>query len=198
MKTRTLYLFRHGQTDWNAAERFQGHTDIPLNDIGREQARQLIPYFRENSIDAVLSSDLTRASETAKIIADALFIPVYQHYGLREAHLGAAQGLTRVEIETNLGEELAKRWRSSHVSDADVSYPGGETGKQVLQRSFRAIEDFLLAHPWTKIGVATHGGVIRRIMHQLLPPNSPDVQIPNTVVYRICYDTENCRFHLSD
>lgn len=191
---KTLFLIRHGQTDWNVEERFQGHIDIPLNDVGREQARQLIPYFQKNPIQAVLSSDLVRASETAKIIAQPLGIEVYQHYGLREANLGAAQGMTRQEIEKQHGSDLAERWRSSHVSDADVSYPGGETGNQVRQRALHAIETFLQAHPWERIGVATHGGVIRRIMHHLLPPNSPPVQIPNTVVYLVHYDLKRNSF----
>src|SRR4051812_29193375 len=109
IKITTLFLFRHGQTDWNVQERFQGHIDIPLNDQGRVQARGLVPALRQSLIEAVLSSDLTRALETAQIVADALDLPVYQEVGLREAFLGAAQGLTRQEIEEQFGVELALR-----------------------------------------------------------------------------------------
>lgn len=184
---RTIYLFRHGQTDWNTAERFQGHLDVPLNEVGREQVRQLIPYFIKNSIEVVLSSDLSRAAETAKIIGEALKIQIFYHPGLREAHLGDAQGLTREEIENRFGLDLVRRWRSSHISDADVCYPGGETGNQVLQRALFVIQNFLDSYPWKKIGVATHGGVIRRIMHHLLPSDAPPVRIPNTIVYPLYY-----------
>lgn len=191
-----IFLFRHGETDWNVAERFQGHTDIPLNDKGRSQARGLIPILRAHSIDAILSSDLSRALETAQVIAEALKISVFTDAGLREAHLGAAQGLTYAEIEEQFGTELIQRWRSSRVSDADISYPGGETGQKVLQRTFQALESFLKSRPPGRIGVATHGGVIRRVMNQLLPPHSPPVPIPNGVVYQVNYDSSEGRFYL--
>jgi probable phosphoglycerate mutase len=196
--TTTLLLFRHGETDWNIQERFQGHTDIPLNDRGREQARALIPEFRENSVEAIFSSDLSRAHDTGKIIADALGIPIFTDSGLRESYLGDAQGLTREEIEAKFGIALAVRWRSSRVSDADVSYPGGESGAQIIARVFGALESWILAHPYTYLGIATHGGVIRRIMQKLCPPDSPPVPIPNGIVYRIFFNHAERRFYLAE
>ncbi len=183
-----IFLFRHGETNWNVEERFQGHIDIPLNDKGREQARGLIPILRNHAIEAILSSDLSRALETAQIIADSLKVPVFTEPKLREAFLGNAQGLTREEIESKFGMELAFRWRSSHLSDADVCYPGGETGQEIIDRTLNSLENFLNSNNLKIIGVATHGGVIRRIMQKLLPPNSPSVPIPNGVIYPIYYD----------
>lgn len=191
-----IFLFRHGQTDWNAQERFQGHTDIPLNEVGRTQARELIPYFKDNPIQAILSSDLSRADETGRIIADALGIQVFTDPGLREAFLGKAQGLTRHEIENQFGLELAARWRSSHVTDADISYPDGETGNQIMQRVFGALREFVKSGAWERIGVATHGGVIRRVMQQLLPPGSAMVPIPNGVIYEIEYQLNHDSFRV--
>jgi probable phosphoglycerate mutase len=185
---RELFVFRHGETDWNVEERFQGHLDIPLNANGRKQAAALIDVLRQNQVEVILSSDLSRARETGQVVASALGLPVLEDPRLREAHLGQAQGLTRHEIEAAFGEELARRWRSSHVSDADISYPGGETGAAIMSRVFEAFSSFFAASEtahYRKIGVATHGGVIRRIAQKLLPPGSPHVPIPNGVLYHL-------------
>lgn len=189
-----IYLIRHGETDWNAQERFQGHTDIPLNDNGRSQARQLIAVCRHHKIEAILSSDLSRALETAQIIATQLEIRVFQDAGLREAHLGKAQGLTHAAIENEFGKSLTDRWRSSHLTDADISYPGGESGNAIMQRSFAAILKFLTTYPYNRIAVTTHGGVIRRIMQKLLPAGSPPVPIPNGVIHPLHFDPEQGTF----
>lgn len=188
VKPMRLFIFRHGETDWNAEQRFQGHLDIPLNDRGRAQARRLVPQLRRQGIEAILSSDLSRALETASIVASELGIGIHQDPDIREAHLGEAQGHTREEIVAKFGEEIARRWGSSHLSDADVAYPGGESGSTVLERCFGAMERFMRAHSYRNVGVATHGGVIRRIMHHLLPPGSPYVPIPNGVLYLIRYE----------
>ncbi len=193
---KTLYLIRHGETDWNVQERFQGHIDIPLNERGRNQARGLIPYFQSNPIEAILSSDLSRSFETGKIIADAIQIPIFRNSGLREAHMGEAQGLTREEMERRFGSSLAYQWRSSKLTDADISYPGGETGRQVMERAFQTMEQFLIEQPYERIGIATHGGVIRRVMHALLPEDAPPVEIPNVVVYEVTYLILEKRFSL--
>ena len=189
-----LYLIRHGETDWNVQERFQGHTDIALNDNGRSQARQLVPVCRHHRIEAILSSDLSRALETAQIIAKQLDIKVFQDTGLREAHLGKAQGLTYAEIETQFGKPLIDSWRSSRLTDADISYPGGESGNAIMQRAFGALTKFLTQYPYTRIAVTTHGGVIRRIMQKLSPAGSPPVPIPNGVIHQLRFDSVHGKF----
>jgi broad specificity phosphatase PhoE len=183
-----IFLFRHGQTDWNAQGRFQGHMDIPLNTTGRAQARDLAEKLQDADLEAILTSDLSRAQETADIVAALLAIPVVTDPGLREAFLGEAQGMTYDEIRAQFGEDLTSRWRSDHPTDADVSYPGGETAAAVVLRSFAAMERFLKSGTYSRIGVSTHGGVIRRVMQSLRPPGSPPVLIPNAVVYRIEWD----------
>jgi broad specificity phosphatase PhoE len=184
-----IFIFRHGETDWNAEGRFQGHTDVPLNDKGRAQATALIPILREKKVEAILSSDLSRARETAQIIGAALSVPLFEDIGLREAFLGDAQGLTWEEIQNSFGVEVATRWGSSHPTDADVAYPGGESGAQVVERVFEAMERFLRSESFVTMGVSSHGGVIRRVLHTLLPPGFPKVRIPNTVLYELSFDT---------
>ena len=186
-----LTIFRHGETDWNAEHRFQGHMDIPLNNKGREQAIALGNLLCERRIEAILSSDLSRAMETAERVAQICGgIPVVTTTLLREAFLGDAQGKTLAEIEVAFGPILWKRWRSNDVTDADVSYPGGESGNQVMTRSFEAMEKFIVQNPqYRKIGISTHGGVIRRVMQRILPSGSHPVAIPNTVAYRLEYES---------
>lgn len=193
-----LCVFRHGETDWNKEGRFQGHVDIPLNETGRLQARALVPALREERIEAILTSDLARARETASIISGELRLPIISDAGLREAHLGQAQGLVRDEIEKLFGHEMVSRWKSTLPTDADVGYAGGETGSEVMGRVFGALERFLHSTEFERIGVSTHGGVIRRIFQKLLPPGSDPVPIPNGVLYVLLYDRKERRWRLSD
>ncbi|MGK5083192.1 histidine phosphatase family protein [Bdellovibrionota bacterium FG-1] len=192
-----LFIFRHGETDWNAQGRFQGHIDIPLNSRGREQARALVEKLQSKGIEAILSSDLSRAVETAQIVAAELKVPVFIDSALREAYLGAAQGMTYQEILEQFGEDITGRWRSSQPTDADVSYPGGETATQVIERVFGALERFMETQTnLVRIGVSCHGGVIRRVMQRLRPPGSDPVRIPNTVLYQIGFDPQMKKWHL--
>lgn len=187
-----FFIFRHGETDWNRQERFQGHSDIALNAAGFEQARQLILPVANCQLDLIYSSDLTRALQTAETVAHSLGLEVRRDSRLREAHLGEAQGKTREEIEREFGKELANRWRSSHVSDADVAYPGGETGQAIILRVFQALEEIAEKHPKKRIGISTHGGVIRRIFQKIYEAGPKiSVPIPNGIIYRIQYDCES-------
>lgn len=193
-----IFIFRHGETDWNKEGRFQGSIDIPLNEAGRKQAEDLIPQLASCGIEAILSSNLTRAIQTAEIIAQQLKVPVFQDAGLREAHLGKAEGLMIHEIQAQFGTEIVSRWRSHHLTDADISYPGGETGVQVMERAFQALQEFLLTNPFQRIGVASHGGVIRRVMQRILPPGSDPVPIPNGVLYSLTFCTKSNDWRLFD
>ena len=178
-----FYLFRHGQTQWNAEGRFQGHEDIPLNEVGKAQAHSLVSCLGRMQIEEIISSDLTRAKQTAQIIATPLRLRIHFHAGLREAHLGQAQGLTRNEIEEKLGTEILNGWKSALPTDADLSYPGGETGSEVMRRVFSALEEWAKKTDKKRIGVSTHGGVLRRMGQKTLPPHSPPLAIPNGIIY---------------
>ena len=140
---------------------------------------QLLPY----GLQVILSSDLSRAHETARILAQGLGVSVLTDPGLREAYLGHAQGMTYEEILEQFGEDVTGQWRSDHPTDADVSYPGGETGNQVMERVFSTLEDFMMREPvYNHVGISCHGGVIRRIMQRIRPPGSEPVRIPNAVL----------------
>ena len=168
MISRRLILWRHGRTAWNAERRFQGQTDVPLDDMGRRQAAHAAELLATLSPDRIVSSDLARARETAEALGMRVGLDVETHEGLRETFAGDWQGLTRRELEDAYGDELA-RWSAG----SDVRPGGGETRREVAARMVQVI-DALLAEsaPGETIVVATHGGAARAAIGALLelPP----------------------------
>jgi probable phosphoglycerate mutase len=181
---RILFLFRHGETDWNREGRLQGHTDTPLNATGLAQAEALAVRLRTHRLDAVLSSDLARALTTAQIVADALDVPLSTDLGLRETNVGAAEGMIWADAKARFGEELTERW----YSDNDAAFPGGETGLATLTRGLAALRRFAVAHPYRRIGVSTHGAMVRQLVKHSLPPASTPVRAPNTALFVLHYE----------
>jgi len=188
---RLLFLFRHGETDWNRAGRLQGHTDTPLNATGLAQAEALTNRLRPFRLDAVVSSDLARAWTTAQIVAEGLGIPVIAEPGLREANIGDAEGLYWPEVKSRFGEELTERW----FTDDDAAFPGGETGLDTRARGLTALRQLALS-PHRRIGVSTHGAMVRQLMKHALPPGSPPAKTRNTVLYVLRYEPASDRLAL--
>jgi broad specificity phosphatase PhoE len=155
----TLLLVRHGETDWNRDGRWQGHSDTHLNDAGREQARQVAADL--GHVDAIYASDLTRARETAEIIAADLGLDVRTDARLRERSFGAWEGLSMPEIEEQFGDALA-RWRLGDGPGADDAEPFEAFAERV--REF--VEEVLARHPDEAVLVVSHGGSIR-VIHAL-------------------------------
>jgi 2,3-bisphosphoglycerate-dependent phosphoglycerate mutase len=178
-----LFLFRHGETDWNRAGRLQGHTDTALNATGFAQAAALAERLRPHRLDAVVSSDLARAWTTARIVAEGLGVPLIAEPGLREAHIGEAEGLLWPEVKSRFGEALTERW----FTDDDAAFPGGETGYETRMRGLRALRQLAL-RPYQRIGVSTHGAMVRQLMRHALPPGSPPAKTRNTILYVLRYD----------
>ena len=143
----TLILARHGETDWNRNGRIQGHADQPLNERGREQARELAERLAEEEIDAVYTSDLRRAAETAEIIGAMLGVEVTADQDLREIDVGTWSGLTRDEL-----------------GDRDWD---GETRETHSARVLRALRRIVARHPDGRVVVVTHGGSCRRVFEAL-------------------------------
>ena len=179
-----VHAFRHGETDWNAGLRLQGHVDVPLNENGRSQARALAQSLRGSRIDAVLSSDLSRALETARPVADATGAPLTVDPRLRETALGQAEGLTPEEVAGTFGQGALAAWRSHAPGDASYAFPGGEGKAAALMRAKSALEDFLLASPGAaEIAACTHGGILRRFIHWVKPDFQSDEFVRNCAVY---------------
>lgn len=159
---RKVILVRHGETDWNAAKRFQGHTDIPLNPLGIQQAQALASHFRvlEKAMQRPLaqrciSSDLARAHDTARILwADGAKIHLERN--LRERDYGDLSGLTGDEMEALHPEAF----RGLKARKAHSSLPGGESLHEFNQRVLGAFEALLTAHPEEDLLLVAHGGVL--------------------------------------
>ena len=186
---RILFLFRHGETDWNREGRLQGHTDTPLNATGLAQAQALAEQLQTHRLDAVVSSDLSRARTTAQIVAEALRVPLFIEAGLRETDVGTAEGLLWSDAKTRFSEGLTERW----YSDGDVAFPGGETGIATRIRGFAGLRRFTTAQPYRRIGVSTHGAMLRQLIKHALPPGSPPAPVRNTTLYVLRYDPATAR-----
>lgn len=153
--TRVL-LVRHGETDWNAALRIQGHTDIALNARGRWQAQRLAAALADESLHAVYSSDLSRAHGTAEPTAVAAGLPVQHDEGLRERGFGRFEGLTFAEIEQRWPED-ALRWRRR---DSGFAPGGGEPLEAFHARAVATTAALAQRHRGQAILVVSHGGVL--------------------------------------
>lgn len=159
-----LTLVRHGQTDWNAARRIQGASDIPLNDTGRSQARAAARILGEREWDAVVASPLQRAYETGAVIArglgldEPLVVP-----GLAERAYGEAEGMT--------GDDLRALFPGGIEGER---IPGCETRAEVVARATEALLEVAERFPDQRVIVATHGAVIGSLLRSLsedaLPP----------------------------
>lgn len=138
-----MLLVRHGETDWNAEGRLQGHTDTPLNDYGRRQARALAERLAGQQFAALYASDLARARETAEILGGVLGLGVELDPGLREKNWGTWEGLT--------------------PSERDAVELAGESSGAHRERTLATLRRIAERHPDDRALVVTHGGSIRRV-----------------------------------
>jgi broad specificity phosphatase PhoE len=176
---RTLLLARHGETDWNLQQRWQGHTDVPLNAAGRAQARELAERLRELRVARVHASDLARARETAEIVARTLGVAAVQiDPGLRERGFGVFEGLTGAECEQRYPEEW-ERYRSN----LKVMPPGSEPHDDVTTRMQEAVRRVLaLTDAEAPALVVSHGGALRLLIGAITGTVPPP--IGNVGVFR--------------
>jgi uncharacterized phosphatase len=149
----TLAFIRHGQTDWNLHNRLQGSTDIPLNETGRQQARDAVATLAGVDWEVIVSSPLSRARETASIIAEGLGIELGPSYDeLVERHYGDAEGAT--------AEIVAERW-------PDKNYPGLESLDSVVARGKAALQRVSADYGDRNTLIVCHGTIIRYTLSSL-------------------------------
>jgi len=178
MSVTQFILVRHGQTAWNSEGRYQGHLDSPLTAAGAAQARAVAARLAGAGIDALYSSDLERALQTARMIAEKLALPVLTDARLRERCLGIFQGLTRSEAQRQLPEEF-RRLKSG---DPEHVVPGGESARQRSELAVRCLEELAENHAGQRVLVVTHGGVVAAMFRHVVgvPPGAPRrFQLPN-------------------
>ncbi len=176
----TFWLVRHGQTDWNVEGRWQGHADPPLNALGRKQTQILAEGLANVHFDAIFSSDLDRAYETACAVGDRQGIKVRIEARLREINLGEWEGLTREEIKKLYPAE----WKDREMFPLEARVPGGESLFELATRIIPAASDIARLYPSGLVLIVSHGlalGVL--ICHaQGLPLDQSFENIPNNAV----------------
>lgn len=183
--TTDLILIRHGETAWNRELRFQGHADVPLNDIGHEQARRLgLRLAGETVVQHIISSDLMRAQQTAAPAASQLSLPVVTSAGLREQFFGVVEGMRSDEIQS-LHPRAWEEWLEFRE---DHAMPEGETAREFHTRIIAALGSIAAAHKGQHLIVVTHGGVLDMVWRtarglSLSGPRQSD--IPNAGFNRI-------------
>jgi 2,3-bisphosphoglycerate-dependent phosphoglycerate mutase len=152
-----VILARHGESDWNAAGRYQGHADRPLTGRGRLQAEELAARLAKVPLDAVYSSDLMRARDTALPVAEAHGLGVDTLPELREVDVGSWSGLTREEAQQRFPEGFRRwlRW--------ELAWEDGESYEAMGARVVDAVCRVAARHPGGSILVVSHGGSIRAV-----------------------------------
>lgn len=160
--TTHVILIRHGQTDWNVAGRWQGHSDIPLNDTGRSQAQAVAQRLKKWELTAIYTSDLSRASETATIIGQTLGLKPAVIPAWRERFCGDFEGLTNSDIAERFPEQWAK------LQQGHLELPNGETTQELSGRIIPSFETLLASHHGQRFAVVSHGGVLRVLISNVL------------------------------
>lgn len=190
-----LFVFRHGETDWNRDHRFQGHTDRPLNDLGIEQAQKLRERLSGINFDLLLCSDLERAKKTAEIVFQDVYIETKYGPELREIYAGELEGLTRKEVSFKYGEKFWEKWYSTDPADFDFRIPGGESKREHHERVLQFLQSNLDNNGDKKtVAVSTHGGCLRRLEEHCLGARAESRPIPNCAVYKFRYQNGALKF----
>jgi uncharacterized phosphatase len=174
-----LYLVRHGETDWNRQHRIQGLTDIPLNDTGREQAKAAGVLLARRSWDRIVTSPLSRAMETASIIATETGLDAPEPIqALVERNYGEGEGLDFAEINRRYPDRAA--------------VPGQESRDEVIARVVPALLELAAVHPGESLIVVSHGGAIRGALMAADPAGSHGI-ITNGSVHSFRVEDEELR-----
>lgn len=158
-----LYCIRHGESSYNAEGRIQGQSDVPLSELGRRQSAAVAKALDNLPIDAIYSSPLRRAMQTAEPIAEALKLAIQTDPRLMEVHAGEFQDKLRIQLEDEYPEEMA-RWRRG---DPDFPLPGGETRRQLMQRGGEAFQQ-IAGGGHEQVVVVSHGGLLAAALKALL------------------------------
>ena len=173
MQATRIIAIRHGETAWNVDTRIQGHLDIPLNDTGLWQARQVARALAGEPLSAIYASDLQRAHTTARAIAEATGAPLVPEPALRERSFGELEGRTFAEIEAELPEQ-ARRWRQR---DPHFAPEGGETLVQLRERIAATTHRLAAQHTGGLVVLVAHGGVLD-VLYRLA--TGQELQAPRT------------------
>lgn len=186
-----LYCIRHGETDWNNEGRFQGKTDIHLNQNGRQQALALIPIISKLSISKIYSSPLVRALDTANIMAKPFNLPIIVVDDLREIDVGMASGVKIDQVDEKFAIGTLEKWKSEHAMYDNFGFPEGETKIDFRNRAVKAI--FNIAQELQliddeKVVIVTHGFFLKQVAIALDLDTKNREVLKNTEILHLVYD----------
>lgn len=153
-----LYLFRHGETDWNKEFKIQGRTDNPLNKKGLQQASATALILQDRGIEYIYSSPLTRAIQTAEALKNLIDVNIQIVEDLIEGDFGSIEGLNSKDVENRL--ECQSINEGGDINEAT----GGESEKYMTERVLNAIIDICNSTPFDTIGISSHGHVLRNVL----------------------------------
>jgi broad specificity phosphatase PhoE len=182
----TLFLVRHGRTGWNKEQIFRGTKDIPLDDVGRAEARLVGERLKGEGITAVFSGPLSRAKETAEVIAGFYNVEVQVLEGLTDLHFGEWEGQSLKEVKERY-PDLYQEWlKTPH----QVIFPGGEGLNAVSTRAMKAVKEIIARHPQEGVVLVSHRVVLKVLICALLG-------LDNSHFWNIAQDTTaiNCFHH---
>lgn len=192
-----ILLIRHGETDWNVEKRLQGHSDIALNREGVRQAAALGRFLLDEPLDAIFSSDLLRAFDTAQAIAQPRGMTVQTDAGLRERCFGGFEGLIHPEI----AQQYPAHYAAWQRRDFDARYPKGtqdaETLREFAARAMACVAWLASRGGYQKIAIVTHGGVLDTVHRQasnLGYEHARNFEVLNASINRVKWD--GTRFHI--
>jgi len=194
MNTTRFCLVRHGETDWNAERRLQGHTDIDLNPRGIAQAAEMAKAIKaiDLQFDVLYTSDLQRAAKTANAIETLFNTKAIVDRDLRERHLGVLQGVSTAEAP----QFDAELWKSHLSRDINEELRGGESIAQFAQRIHQALEKIRQQHLGKTVLLVSHGGALD-MMYRLASKQALDaekaVSVPNASLNWISHDGQSWR-----
>lgn len=186
-----IYLFRHGETDWNREGRIQCSMDIELNQKGIEQARQNAEFLKDMGIQHIYSSPLKRAYKTGKILADLINVDIEIYDDLREMNGGRYEGMLKEDYKKDFGEENYETFYHTRNEGMNLSLPEGETKREIRDRIVGAVNKIAEMTPYQTIGIASHGFVLREFLRGL--DFEDDSGLDNCETIEVEFDGKNLK-----
>lgn len=176
----TLYLVRHGQTQWNIDHIIQGHANISLTKTGEQQAHEQREKLKDISFSRIYSSDLIRAHRTAELLNLERQLAIQTTKALRERNFGTYQGKSSEEAKKKLWHLLSHYENHPHVKKSGV-----ETNERMIGRSLTFLREICVTHPEENILIVTHGGIMRQILLHL--GFAQESQFPSGAIQNLAY-----------
>lgn len=186
-----FYIFRHGESSYNALGRIQGRTNNSvLTEKGKAQAEKTGAYLTDKKVEAILASPLKRALQTAEIVDKFLNVPLIEDERFIEVNVGVIEGLHHTEATAKYGADYAK-WRDRENRYPEFCFEGGESKLQVRERVFAGLKDWAEKSDYQVMAVASHGIMLGQMMIAL---GAPDREVDNGSILHVIYEDENWCF----